>query len=355
MSKLYVKNLQEYISAVDVVSQKYKSICSTDSPIWFRGQCKTTPDYFLQPNIYRRIGEGKEQNGINRRGTYGTLWLKEEQRYQFFSARNYDKIPVMPDSLIEWQEIMQHYLSKTRLMDWSESAIIALAFALEPFIDPTDTYDNQIKRKKSMPVVWTLNPVELNNRVYSCMEKNKDLVNNACKEFSKFTRSEIIRELNNRKDIYFNLDEKYNGGVNGLVSMSGLENLRNSYGERMYNAVKELSFNPFYYLLLRYYSDGIKVDVDELPPLAIIHPYHSKRIHEQKGAFTIFPYYEKVKTLGKTSPYAMEYMRLCVGCLHEILIVNPDNMARQLKDIGVRQYHLYPEMDNVTKDYECES
>lgn len=180
------------------------------------------------------------------------------------------------------------------------------------------------------------------------------MIERACLEFGKQITSSIFGELHSGKERYFKLEDKYNAGVNGLVSMSGLENLRNSYGERMYHAVKDFSFNPFFYLLLRYYSDGIKVGVDELPPLAIIHPYHSKRIHEQKGAFTIFPYYEETKVSGNVSPYAMEYMGLCAGCQDEILIVDPDNMARQLKSMGIRKYHLYPEMDHVTKDYEHE-
>lgn len=116
-------------------------------------------------------------------------------------------------------------------------------------------------------------------------------------------------------------------------------------------------------MLLRYYSDGIPVKMDELPPLAIIHPYHSQRIKDQKGVFTIFPHYipsEQMKKLKEAEgseiypAFGMEYMEECKNCLHSIQIVNPEKVARELRHTGAKRGNLYGDMQVVSQDFEYE-
>lgn len=350
MSTWYAKSLNEYIQIVEYILGRQKQ--EEKSVLWFRGIEQTDIDYRLEPSIYRYISSGKEKNHMNDQKTYGTLWLKEEYRYQHFAARNYDKVQNMPESMIEWQEMMQHYFSKTRLMDWSESAIIALNFALEAYVNPIEDREILYKRRHNMPVIWVLNPVKLNQAVYKCFAENDALVKKAMTGISKI--DDIIREIKKRKEWYFELEnDGGNAGVNGLLSLSGLEFLRKSYKGSLEQAVENGSFNPFFYLLLRYYADGLGVKVGDLTPLAIIHPHHSARIHEQKGAFTIFPYYYDDNADGrKSNPFAMEFMPLCKPCLEKIMIMDAGGMAEQLKGIGVRRSHIYPEMEVVAKDFE---
>lgn len=351
MGTWYARSLNEYIQIIQIISQKQKD-AGRKSILWFRGQEQTDKYYYLEPNIYRNISTGKEANDINPEKTYGTLWLKEEYRYQHFAARNYDKIQNMPESMIEWQEVMQHYFSKTRLMDWSESAIVALNFALEAYINPLEDHEILYKRRHNAPVIWVLNPIELNKKVYECFKNREYLISEAMKDVGKKFVNKIISEIKSHEELYFWLNHDGNSGVNGLVSLSGLEFLRKTYSGSLKHAIESRSFNPFFYLLLRYYSDGLAVQTDELTPLAIVHPHHSTRIHEQKGAFTVFPYYYIREKPSKGHPYAMEFMPLCKPCLEKIVIMDADGMAEQLKEIGVKRSHLYPEMEIVTKDFE---
>ena len=351
----YARSLPEYIEMIGYISGK-QGDGSRKYPLWFRGNEQTDVYYYLDPGIYRDFYTKKEKNQFADSNNYGTLWLKEEYRFQHFVARNYDKVSAMPESYIEWQEVMQHYFSKTRLMDWSESAIVALSFALEAYINPMEDHEVSYKRRHNSPVVWVLNPVKLNRKVYECFKGKDgiDLVKNAVNGIRKYNAYEICHMLKEHEELYFLLDNNVNGGVNGLVSLSGLEALRKSKGGNLNEALEVGNLNPFFFLLLKYYSEGVKVDIGKLPPLAIIHPQHSTRIHEQKGAFTIFPYYrdntdEYLK--GKISPYAMEYMN-CQDCLEEIILADAWSIADELRDIGVRRSHLYPEMENVTKDFE---
>ncbi|MCM1262113.1 MAG: FRG domain-containing protein [Butyrivibrio sp.] len=359
MSVWYAKSLHEYIRMIDCISEKHRDRRMGQErkfPLWFRGNEQTDVYYYLDPGIYRDFYTKKEKNLFDDSKNYGTLWLKEEYRFQHFVARNYDKVSAMPESYIEWQEVMQHYFSKTRLMDWSESAVVALSFALEAYINPVEDHEVRYKRRHNSPVVWVLNPVKLNRIIYQCFKDNIELVEAAMEGIhNKYTTAKMHDMLQRHEELYFSLDDAVNGGVNGLVSLSGLEALRKSKGGNLQAALDTGNMNPFFFLLLKYYSEGLEVEVNKLPPLAIIHPQHSTRIHEQKGAFTIFPYYND-KGSGLTeigiSPYAMEYMPLCRDCLEEIILTDAWKIAEELKDIGVRRSHMYPEMENITKDFE---
>ena len=92
-------------------------------------------------------------------------------------------------------------------------------------------------------------------------------------------------------------------------------------------------------------------------PLAIVESYHSERIKAQKGAFSVFPYYEEdaaVKAAGKMKiPLdAMEYMYRGNHFLHKIQLCNPDEIAFEIMNAGLNVSWLYPEMPVVANAIE---
>lgn len=326
--------------------------------MWFRGH--SIANYNLNPNIFR----GAEYY-YNAQQTYGNNHLREEYRFQHFMSRNFDKIDYrMPQTVIEWQEVMQHFFTKTRLMDWSESLTVSLEFALEAFINPI--LDSEIERQRSTaePVIWILCPAELNKEVYRTFAYGDESLVTRVIDKRKGTigldrriREELREE--EKSGIYYNLQNENEHNMNAMISLSSLEIIRSAYKGRELEALRNFEINPFFYLLLRYYSDGVPAEMGKLPPLAIIHPYHSQRIKSQQGVFTVFPHYipnemmVKMKKLtGKYPPVGMEYMSQCIPYLYKIQIVNPEKVAKELIMTGARRGNLYPDMQVISQDFE---
>lgn len=172
---------------------------------------------------------------------------------------------------------------------------------------------------------------------------------------------DIWKELKGetRTGTYYNMGDEQDKNMNTIIGLSALEMIRKAYKGHMKEALGTFEMNPFFYLLLRYYSDGVPVPMGKIPPLAIIHPYHSQRIKIQKGVFTVFPYYipdsrmERIKEASGGYPsVGMEYIPQCIPCLHRIQIVNPRRVAKELMQTGARRGNLYPDMQSISQDME---
>lgn len=353
----YAESLSEIYQHIRSIETEIEQSDGDKNPImWFRGNARSF--YNLEPSIFR----GTDYL-YNKQETYSNNHLREDYRFQSFMSRNYDNVDYrMPQTVIEWQEVMQHFFTKTRLMDWSESLTVALEFALESFITPVKDLEIKEKCRVADPVIWILQPVKLNKAVYdSFVEQDeqvdglirKALAADGAEDLAKNVWDELVKEKDS--GIYYNMGNDQDKNMNTMIGLSALEIVRNAYKGCVREVLTSYEMNPFFYLLLRYYADGVPV----LPPLAIIHPYHSQRIKIQKGVFTVFPYYipddqmEKIKQVkGFYPPVGMEYMPKCSPCLHRIRIVNPQKVARELMQTGARRGNLYPDMQIVSQDME---
>lgn len=360
----YAESLSEVYRHIYNISEEIKDANASKGEnsqarplMWFRGHSHA--EYNLNPNIFR----GAEYH-YNKKETYSNNHLREEYRFQNFRSRNFDNLRYgTPQTVIEWQEVMQHFFAKTRLMDWSESLTVSLEFALEAFIDPVENLEILRQRKTADPVIWILQPVDLNREIYHALASKKDLIRRALGDGVRMRiLAEAIREELGAKEntgIYFGLKNGREQNMDAMISLSSLEIIRNAFGKRGMEALKRYEINPFFYLLLRYYSDGVPVKLGELPPLAIIHPYHSERIKIQKGVFTAYPYYipdenyERMREItGREPGIAMEYMEQCIPYLHQIQLVNPRRIADELLLTGAKRSNLYPDMQIVSQDIE---
>src|SRR5262249_22095746 len=125
-----IRSVEDLIKAVRNASSSWHP----NEPRWFRGE----PDVetALTPTLYR-LGFTRHENAL----------------LQMFRARAsgfHDAVP-MREYTDQWLFLARHAGLPTRLLDWSEGALIALHFAL----------------KGPKPVVWMLNPLDLNDLSYT--------------------------------------------------------------------------------------------------------------------------------------------------------------------------------------------
>ena len=125
MKEIIIKTISEYVEYIEGLPESPK--------LWFRGVANE--DYYPVPGtVWKNVPIHKE----------GLL------EHQFLvSYQNY----IDNKNLTDWDlfALMQHHGLPTRLLDWSESSLVALYFAL------TTEPESNAKR-----AVWVINPFELN-------------------------------------------------------------------------------------------------------------------------------------------------------------------------------------------------
>ena len=129
-SKISVSSVQDvatFASAVVAAARRFDN-----TRPWWRGQRQA--DWGLEPSLYRQGFAAKETN-LN-------------ARFLLMARSRRGDVPNASDPL-GWLFLMQHYRLPTRLLDWSQSPLVALYFAVER----PDNVD---------AALWALSPTRLN-------------------------------------------------------------------------------------------------------------------------------------------------------------------------------------------------
>lgn len=341
-----INNLGEYMEYIHAVANEeaYEDI------LWFRGI--SDMNHSLIPSLFR--GNVRVDTGAGAR-LYSSLHRAEDVRVHHYMAKNYHFFDKTPSSRVEWLEVMQHQGMNTRVLDWSESSIHSLLFAIEPYIN-NKAYKDQ-DRMKCVPSVWVLKPSKLNKKIVQEIKDNDDLIKALLGELT-----EDPNEITKMQDVLIkNIDFGNNhtlGYLNYIFNLSAIndEILRDRIRLKQLLLNGDV-MNPLYYILGRIYSDGYILNDRSIPPLAVVHPYHSERIKAQKGVFTVFPFYkenaddEKLRKLGVNLD-AIDNNPLAQDCLKKIVINNPKDIAEELLEHGMSDSWLYPEMPIVANEIE---
>jgi hypothetical protein len=137
-TKLVANDVPEFLALVTKIARQWFTKEEGWGP-WFRGHRDASWD--LTPTLYR---DPPPIRGIR---------VVEDEIRQEFIIRAPSLSAERPQNSWEWYFLMQHSGAPTRLLDWTEGALIALYFAVRNKLDETDA------------AVWVLNPWGLNECV----------------------------------------------------------------------------------------------------------------------------------------------------------------------------------------------
>jgi hypothetical protein len=138
MYKEMADTLTKYLRTLRKITLSWNENATSLIRPWFRGHSDTS--WTLTPSVYRPLYQK----------------LSEDSCRRDFKLRAYPYLsgPARePTNDWEWYFIMQHHGLPTRLLDWTESPLVALYFALRDM------------KPDQRPAVWVLNPLHLNKVV----------------------------------------------------------------------------------------------------------------------------------------------------------------------------------------------
>ncbi|GAB3652935.1 FRG domain-containing protein [Nocardioides korecus] len=128
----------EIFSVTDFISDSLARF-SDEQPIWFRGQARSP--WKLEPSLIRKKGLDEERS------------LRNEFERDAYPQLNRVQMTGGEIGEWDWLFLQQHYHVPTRLMDWSESPLVGMYFALD---------DTEVLDPEDDAAVWALKPQELN-------------------------------------------------------------------------------------------------------------------------------------------------------------------------------------------------
>jgi len=257
---------------------------------WFRGESSEDFKTSLVPNAYRALVNAVKLKGIDDLLYSETIKSIEQNVKAEFHRK---ALPYIISRKIEdndWNRyfLMQHYKIQTRLLDWTESALLALFFAI-------------LDNNRSDAKVWILKPFDLNNyTIQSIFPSEKDCY------LIPPTNVHRAQDIKNKEGKLLNKGELLN-------------ELTRRYLQMDFNREDTRDSNIYY-------------------PLAISPSFLDQRMSAQKSCFTIFG--NKINGL-----HTME----CKEILDYILIdwKRKEDILNELRIIGVDFSSIYPDLDGL--------
>lgn len=143
------KSRNKSFKHVGELLQLLGQITKNKPTIWFRGQALAS--WKLQPSIMRAPNSFKDEVVLLKRFKQNAVALME----------------TIPTNESDWLFLMQHHAVPTRLLDWSESPLVALYFAVCPTTNSRDD--------KKDAALWCLYPHVLNEIVGMHMDSAHDI------------------------------------------------------------------------------------------------------------------------------------------------------------------------------------
>lgn len=289
MEEQKIEDLNDFIKIVLSFYDFKKENSDSEQLFWFRGENSINFKTPLIPNAFRSYGELLNIKQKDAFCPSSFAELEERLKVEFFRYA----LPHLNTLRIEntdWNRyyLMQHYNLNTRLLDWSESSLVALFFAITG-------------NTNSDGVVWVIDPYKLNSASLN-------------QTFNKQNNYNFIPSPIKTKKIgkLFNEEDKIN--INQLTTR---------------------------YLHMKFNTDGSEVKEKlHYYPISIFPCYLDERTRAQKTCFTIFG--NRINGLNFIS-------NADSGILNKIIIDKSakHRILEQLRVIGFDQFSVFPDLDGI--------
>ncbi|TFE67120.1 FRG domain-containing protein [Methylacidiphilum caldifontis] len=186
-----VTNISEFLERIRNIRKKWE--VKDHEELWFRGE-QEKYDTFLVPKIYRglNIKEKPDQD----------FFLKEYDLYDEFQ-RLCDKFikGEISEENYDWDSyiLMQNHNAPTRLLDWTDGALIAVHFAIRDKLTNTNESKN--------PIIYILNPD--NDVLREKTDESKE-IEKVKEDWKQFVQKQKGRGLNDEwwEEAYIPFDEE---------------------------------------------------------------------------------------------------------------------------------------------------
>ncbi|WP_241330330.1 FRG domain-containing protein [Chryseobacterium arthrosphaerae] len=279
-----IQNVSQFIE--EIIKLTANSEDNWENIFWFRGESSSEFETPLVPNAYRVLSETLKHTQNKRFFSENIKTIESNIDSEYYrKSFRYLKENKVKNNFVNRYFLMQHYGIQTRLLDWSENALISLYFAVSSNSDK----DGRI---------WVLNPFELNNITFQKIlgsEKN-------CKMIPSLSK-------NYRQKKLFNKDGKFR--------------------------MREISRR---YLLMDFSND--ELSEKSYLPLAIYPPYLENRLQFQSGCFTIFG--NEINGLIE-----IEDSKILNSLIVEKN--NKRKILKELAILGISENSIYPGLDGLGK------
>jgi len=316
--------------------------------VWFRGE--TNLKYSLNPALMREYNDEKEKK-------YGNLRRYHHSNYEEFKFRA-DGASEMPTGVrftkSDYVALMQHYEIYTNFLDWTETLITSLYFALKYYFKFTDEELEKTENKKYKRDVclYMFHP-----GVYNSFRRD------VLKELSKKVKE--LDDPNLSQDYFTSVYSEESEAANLIPNLSTKEN------ENIFDMfiLGESSFDKFYL----HNKNNINTVLKDNPslqelflPIAVWTSRLNSRIRTQSGCFVAFDLYSPQEALS--SPGGKPYDSISLMSIQERhkppkdknqsntrvfiykIVIDKDccrEVVDWLKGIGVTAETVYPELEQL--------
>lgn len=279
-----IENVSQYIEQIIKLTNTDQD--NSEMTFWFRGESSTEFETPLVPNAYRVLSETLKHTKNKKFFSQNIKSIEKNIDSEYYrKSFLYLKQGKVKNNFVNRYFLMQHYGIQTRLLDWSENALISLYFAVS---------SNKDKDGR----IWILNPFEMNNITFQkILESDKN-----CKMIPSLSDNYKRKKLINKAGKF---------------------------------RMKEISRR---YLLMDFPNDNLLEK--SYYPLAIYPPYIDSRLQFQSGCFTIFGN----EINGFTHIDNPEILNNII-----IDKNSKQKMLHELSILGINENSVYPGLDGLGK------